>query len=680
MPAIAFFRVACPALLVLAVAASTAWAQAQGQGQAQDAAFEQWIELYAQRMPKRAADCTPQVLEPFKKAADMVESWAAYLARFEGVTEGTDILARIDRLLAAKQRVDELLDEGFAMRGQFIEGTIDKNRIRVWLGVMSNLIDLSGRLKLQLMEAVNYAAFRVATDATLRERLVDLCIERNSEVGAAVVGILILPPPPQAPQNLPPVSDATKLRIMELIAATGERSQLPRLAQFIRDPESPLELVVHAVDTIGKIGLPQDLRPEDVDDEDIPRPVITADEAFGLLEGVPPTRLDAKTAALRKELLEWLDYRRKHGLEGDSYRLGHFDVQPGDWLLMRNPSPYNLFTDLHPGLFTHVGVATIEKGSDGKRRMVIVDLPERGSQIPAENVESYISSTLHYAFLRHPNPEYAKIMGDRAAAIIGNDSSFDLNFRTDRVLDLKGKPLDGVAIKTYCAGLLLLCAQETPLPRERFFPIPETARGGNTAENMKKLGLSIGKDFISPTGCLFSPELIIAGRVTPLYEPTREVEEMVFDHFSYGLEHKTFTPSPDLYQSLRVKLAEAAEENPLLAEALRKKENIGREMDLVAAAKTQAVVETLDEIAYGHSDLFTMARFAVTCGDLDRLPALGYSSEQIEQFRMLRQRHQDLYERFLKGTLLARDLRVALVKYYGEQGKQELDRRFFREP
>jgi hypothetical protein len=42
---------------------------------------------------------------------------------------------------------------------------------------------------------------------------------------------------------------------------------------------------------------------------------------------------------------------------------------------MRNPSPYNLFTDLAPGLFTHVGVVAVETGSDGKRRMVVVDLP-----------------------------------------------------------------------------------------------------------------------------------------------------------------------------------------------------------------------------------------------------------------------------------------------------------------
>ena len=128
-----------------------------------------------------------------------------------------------------------------------------------------------------------------------------------------------------------------------------------------------------------------------------------------------------------------------------------------------------------------------------------------------------------------------------------------------------------------------------------------------------------------------------------------------------------------------MKVAEAAEKNPALAEALRKQENIGKEMDLVTAAKTQAVVETLDDIAYGHSDLFLKARFAITCGDFERLPALGYSEEQINEYRKLRERHQDLHQRFLDRTLMARDLRVALVKYYGNLGKEELDRRFFRQ-
>ena len=103
----------------------------------------------------------------------------------------------------------------------------------------------------------------------------------------------------------------------------------------------------------------------------------------------------------RGELLSWLDERRRAGLIERQYRLGAILVQPGDWLLMRNPSPYNLFTDLSPGLFTHVGVLALETGPDGKRRMVVVDLPERGTEMPATNVEIFVQRTMHFVVLRH---------------------------------------------------------------------------------------------------------------------------------------------------------------------------------------------------------------------------------------------------------------------------------------
>ena len=192
--------------------------------------------------------------------------------------------------------------------------------------------------------------------------------------------------------------------------------------------------------------------------------------------------------------------------------------------------------------------------------MVVVDLPERGTAMPATNVETFLNRTLNYVFLRHPDPALAAKMGEAAAAMIGNPTEFDLNFRTDRVAELKGKPLHGQKIHTYCAGFLLLCAQETGLPREVFFPITETTAGGHTKENIGKLGLSLGKGFISPTGALFSPQLTIVARNEPTYDPQREIEEAIFDHFALGLEQKTLNASPDLFQSLRLKMAEAVEE------------------------------------------------------------------------------------------------------------------------
>src|SRR5262249_30222395 len=154
-----------------------------------------------------------------------------------------------------------------------------------------------------------------------------------------------------------------------------------------------------------------------------------------------------------------------------------------------------------------------------------------------------------YMFLRHPDAAVAKKMAEAAVSIIGNPSEFDLNFRTENVLPLQGKRLAGQKIKTYCAGLLLLCAQETTRPRDDFFPIPERGAGGNARENIAKMGFSIGKDFISPTGAVFPSGLTIVGRRAPLYDPVREIEEAIFDHFSIGLEQKTYVPSLNFAQS-----------------------------------------------------------------------------------------------------------------------------------
>jgi hypothetical protein len=351
---------------------------------------------------------------------------------------------------------------------------------------------------------------------------------------------------------------------------------------------------------------------------------------------------------------------------------------------MRNPSPYNLFTDLSPGLFTHVGIVTAETGSDGKRRMVVVDLEERGAHIPATNVETFLDRTLNYVFLRHPDPAVAHKMGEAAAAIIGNPAEFDLNFRTDRISALKGVPLAGQEIHTYCAGLLLLCAEQTNEAPDAFFPITETTAAGYTQANIAKLGLSVGTGFISPTGSLFSPRMEIVGRSEPMYDPQRQIEQAIYDHFAQLIEQKDLHPTADFFQSLRLKVAEYSKSSPLLATALAASANVSAQMDLVSAAKTGAVIETLDEVATGASREFQEAREAIAEG----VPPMagGVQSagagpgqltlEQRTAIDKYRTRHAELSARWDQRQLSPRGLRVELVKYYIQQGCQQLDDRF----
>ena len=139
---------------------------------------------------------------------------------------------------------------------------------------------------------------------------------------------------------------------------------------------------------------------------------------------------------------------------------------------------------------------------------------------------------------------------------------------------------------------------------------------------------------------------------------------------------KQLNASPDLFQSLRLKMAEAAKGNPLLATALANAAGVDKEMDLVSAAKAQAVVETLDEIAYGNSRQFLQARGAIMLGPSPK-PSGDWTAEQLAPLAPLRKLHANLADLWDQKQLTPRRLRLELVKYYIAKGNRELDTRFF---
>jgi hypothetical protein len=123
-------------------------------------------------------------------------------------------------------------------------------------------------------------------------------------------------------------------------------------------------------------------------------------------------------------------------------------------------------------------------------------------------------------------------------------------------------------------------------------------------------------------------------------------------------------------------LAEASKNNPLLANAIADAAHVDKDLDLVSAAKTQAVVEDLDGIAYGNSREYLLARQAVIDGP-QPAPIPGQTAEQTAQLAALRQKFSSLADFWDKEKLTPRALRIALVKYYIQSGKAQLDARFF---
>lgn len=629
-------------------------------------------------VPASPAQLSAAQVRGFGAAADDLQRWVAEQPLPKD--SPTEILASVERLLDVQSQVNQSLEQVLAMRVQFADLPPSDQRheqLRWYLQTASQMIDLSGRLHTALREAIEVAAYYLDSRPQQFGQLLDLLAQKQSTAGAEVMSYMLFDPP--ADSGAKPYSTQEKYRLLNLILATRHHDLLPYIAAYIRQEKNP-SLIVIAAELIRRLGLPQKPRP--ATDEKASKPSILAEEVREILMRVSESQLPEHLISYHRDLLSWLQRRIERGIEDESLKLGPLELRPGDWLLMRNPSPYNLFTDLSPGLFTHVGVVAVEQGEDGIRRFVIVDLPERGAQIPATTVDAFLTRTLHYVFLRHHDAEVGRQMGQAAAEMIGNESQFDLQFDTKRVESLRGKPLRGELIHTYCAGFLLATTLPTSRPREEFFPITEAAAGGNMVSNLKKLGLSFGQDFISPTGAMFSPQLRIVGRREPVYDAGREVQELIFDHFADGMIRKTLSPTPDALQLLQEKLATMSKQVPWVAHALARANNVSARMDLEAAARTAAVIETLDEIAEANLNDFAAAYTALLAGPLDAPSKSSpqYTAEQIERMQTYRRQHQELYQQRTDGRLTVRELRIELVRFYAERGGRQVDQRFFATP
>ena len=616
-------------------------------------------------------------LQRLTAAATAVERWAA--AQGLPADSPQEILISLRRLLDAKQEVGQALEQVFTLRAEFAPlpaGDARHEQLRIYLRSASQLIDLSGRMHTAAREAIEVAAYHLDAQPQQFRRLLDLLCEERSTVGAEVMSYMLFDPPSSS--GAQPYATQEKYRLLNLILATRHHDLLPLRRGLCASGEESV-----AGRDCRRIDSPPGSAAEAASRWRCD-PAETADFGGGpaprSCRGSRGPSCQSTWSPIAANLLAWLQRRMNRGIEEESLRLGPMEIRPGDWLLMRNPSPYNLFTDLSPGLFTHVGVVAVEQGQDGIRRFVIVDLPERGARIPATNVETFLSRTLHYVFLRHQDAEVGPLMGQAAADMIGNESQFDLQFETSRVTALGGKPLRGAFIHTYCAGFLLACTLPTSRPREEFFPITESVAGGNMASNLKQLGLSFGQDFLSPTGALFSPQLKLVGRREPVYDPGREVQETIFDHFAEAMIRKTLRPSPDAFQALREKLAAMAKQSPWLANALARATDVNARMDLEAAARTAAVIETLDEIAEENLNEFAAAYSALVPGPLDAEAAKQYTPEQLDRIQAYRRQHAELSRQRAEGRLTAGELRGKLVQFYADRGRRQIDERFFAAP
>ncbi|WP_166825087.1 HEAT repeat domain-containing protein [Thalassoroseus pseudoceratinae] len=622
-------------------------------------------------------DSPESVREKTSAAAGQVLTSAARVAR--RVAEPQQHLNAIHQLHEAKSAVDDQIKRLLKKRSTIASLAGDEQRLesaRKLLSAIDELIDLSGRLNYQLQQTIFFASHRFTRDNKQRAALVQRLADDESVIGTSLAATMLIDPPKNS--TIVAATPEIKSQILRMLGRHGRQESLPWLLRFLEsDPPATLKLL--ACDAIVRVGLPQNSLENAADDE---TPSITAAKLQEQLETIPPKDLSPSLRGHREVLINWLGQRIENGVNEQGYALGQTVLQPGDWILFRNPSPYNRFSQLTPGLFTHVGIVTLHTDADGYQRMVLVDLNERQTRIDGRNVETTLTLPLYYGVLRHSDPEVRQQMAVAAADMIGNEARFDLTFDTNRIDNLRETPLADQKIDTYCVGIVMLCAQRTDQPREEFFPIPEAVTTEQMAENLDRIGLQIGEGFRTPTGALFAKEMELVHLSEPMYDPGREIQQRIYDHFASRLNDSSLRPQQTLYQSLRIGVADLATDRPVLADALAAAAGVDRETDLAAAARAVAVVESLDAIAQSNSRDFNVVYRRIMQGPKVAPPAADSTDAQRKfaaEREELVKRHQQLAEGLWQRKISPATLETKLQNFYITRGQAELDKAFFPE-
>lgn len=632
------------------------------------------VQGFQSAWPEECNEFTRPLVQQLEERSQKVQQQAMQTAEAVWQDLPERLLRRIEEMVVARQHLEKVLARAFEQRLAFqaLESSEQqKQKVQAYLQATDELIDLSGRMHEFCLETIRAGTIRLARMPEERAQLIRLLVRLESSSAANTLSWLLIDPPPSS--GIQPLRESNKAAILRLIAQTHQTAALPALTEFLARQSASPELVLQAVETVLEVGLPQ--VPAAAQASDLPEPELLAEDLLLVLDELSDQELSFSQRRKLRTLQTQL--REQQAVSAEGYRVGQMRLKPGDWLLIRNPSPYNLFSTLSPGLFTHIGILTTQTGEDGKQRLVVVEMRERGSEIPASNIEAYLKRTLHYVVLRHRDPKVCRQMAATAAEMIGNPSQFDLTFQIERVNALKGKPLAGRKIDTYCAGFLWLCAQPTDLPRETFFPLVERPYNQQTVENLHRLGMQVGEELITPTGALFSGQMELIGRREALYSPSKDIEQAIFDAFGEAMLQQEVIPSPSWYQALRLDLAEAAQANPLLAQAMASAADVHEETDLVSAAKAAAIVESLDEIAFGKSREFRQTWEALMAGPENVLAQSGRSEEQIAEVLDRRAEHAELWEAFRTRQISPFRLRAKLVRLFTTQGRKEVLQRFF---
>ena len=240
---------------------------------------------FAATLPASATDIPRTNPDQVASAAAGVADWAGDLVWQTSPDDAPATFRCVVRLVEAKQLADRCLERILGLRGHLATGASEEGQrqvLRTYLAIAAQCIDLSGRLRYVLYNAVNRAAYARNGQPDQLLELIAVLTRNRVSVGANVMIDALFDPPPET--QLAPYPTAMKLKVLDLLAAAGTAEVLPDLADFVRHTQDEL-LLVRAIEIIRQIGLPEPPRPQQ--DPEVPPPPIAAEELRVRLASAP---------------------------------------------------------------------------------------------------------------------------------------------------------------------------------------------------------------------------------------------------------------------------------------------------------------------------------------------------------------------------------------------------------
>ena len=504
----------------------------------------QFLEEYLSQTLFQSRDIDP---DTFREACRLAKQQSMSLADALLATPPTSLregLARASEIFSLRPEIDRLRIRSDCFRNGWIP---EKNLntqlpfINNAFTVMVGLEDLLSRLMLLERDAAGVLGDDLADAPESLLALTELFIAKKSSAAALEMAFNLVDPMPHRDEIPRSVSQATpqdpittetvlRRRLIDLVRISGQTNLLEELALLTEaDGVDPLARLL-AARCIEQFGVPQLARL--TQPVEVPQSTVTARRIATAIERVRPSlppslQTDASSLALR------LQSKAVQGAApSETMRVMGIHFQRGDWILLREATPFTVASSLHPQCYHRIALVAHEAGTDGLGRLVVIDHTNNRLGVQVSSLDNWIAfvqeHTIAWCVLRPVDALLSQMIEQSALSLAVVRSSARESNERSSVFQDRSCFSSGLAVTRSALAA-------TGVNPAIFFPLQESSPEGILGDNLKRLGVDLPDSFCSPTGLLLSKACIPIAMKIQAFDSRCGIRSAVFEYFDRSL-------------------------------------------------------------------------------------------------------------------------------------------------